>query len=209
MRRRMVDNVRVVRGENLLYPVGIAHGCNEHHQIQFRILSDQLLLDIIGIILIDVQNNHLSGTMSGDLPAQLAADGAASPCNHYHLAADIIHDFLNIRPDRLSPQQILYLHFLQFGNRYFPVDQLVGSGNGAQLASRFLTYIQDLLPDLLIRRRNGKNNLVDPIFCRGLQDPVSASYNGDTPQNLAMASGLVIDDTFYPQVDILAQFNFL
>ena len=68
---RMVNDVRTVPAEDILDAFRITYGSDEHDQIQCRILTDQLLLDRIGIVLIDIDDDQLFRLMTGDLPAQL------------------------------------------------------------------------------------------------------------------------------------------
>ncbi|CDA99966.1 unknown [Firmicutes bacterium CAG:65] len=75
---RMVDDVRTISAEDILDAFRIADRGDQHYQIQCRILTDQLLLDRIGIVLIDIDDDQLFRLMTGDLPAQLAADGPAA-----------------------------------------------------------------------------------------------------------------------------------
>ena len=55
----MINDVWPVLFENIIHPVGIPHGTDEHFQIQIRIFSLQFLLDIIGIILVNIHNDQL------------------------------------------------------------------------------------------------------------------------------------------------------
>ena len=111
MGSRMVYDIRAIYLEDLIHTVGIAHRCNENHQIQFRIPSLQLLLNIISIILINIHNQKPLRMVSCNLPAKLTADRATASRHHNHFAADIADDLVNICMDRLSAQQILDLYF--------------------------------------------------------------------------------------------------
>ena len=203
----VIDNIRVIVLEYLLHPVGIPHGSNQHHQVQLRIFSHQLLLNVIGIILINVQDQKLSGLMARNLSAQLAAYGTAAPCHHDNLAADVSHDLVHICLDSLPAQEVFDFHFLQLGHGYLTVDQLIGARNGPEFASRLLTDIQNAFPHLVICGRNGKNNLVYPVFRHCIQNFIPASHNGNSPQKLSLTSHFVIYDAFHTQ--ILAGLDFL
>ena len=209
MGRRMVDNLRAVGLKYLLHAVGIANRSDQHHQIQPRIFPAQLLLNIIGIILIDVHDNQSLRMMSGDLPAKLTADRASASRNHNHGIAYIIYDLVYIRPDRLPAQQIFYLHFLQGRHRDLPIDQLVGSRYGPKLTSRLLADIQYLLPGLPAGGRNCEDDLINSILRRRVHDLVPAPYDRNPPQKLAVTARLIIDDASNLQIDVLADLYLL
>ena len=78
MGSRMVYNIRAVRLKHRLNPVGIPDRTDENCQVQIRERPLQLLLQIIGIILINVEDNQLPGLVTCNLAAQLASDGSAS-----------------------------------------------------------------------------------------------------------------------------------
>ena len=96
MGRCMVDNVRTISAEDILDTFRIAYRSDQHHQIQCRILADQLLLDFIGIILINIYDDQLFRLMPGNLPAQLASDGSATTGDQYDLILHIVQDFFRI-----------------------------------------------------------------------------------------------------------------
>ncbi len=81
----MVDDIWAVSAEDILDTLCITYRGNQYYQIQCRILADQFLLDFIGIILINVYYDQLFRLMSGNLPAQLAADGPAATGDQYDL----------------------------------------------------------------------------------------------------------------------------
>lgn len=83
---RMVDDVRAISAEDILDAFRIAYRSDQHYQIQRRILTDQLLLDRIGIVLIDIDDDQLLRLMTGDLPAQLASDGSTTPVTNMTLS---------------------------------------------------------------------------------------------------------------------------
>ena len=205
----MVDDFRAVGAENLLHAIGVPHRGNEHFQVQFRIFPHQLLLDVIGIVLVNVQDDQLPGLVLRNLPAQLAADGTAPACHHHHFAAHISHDFVYIDLNGFPAQQILYLHLLELGDGHIAVEQLVSPGDGPELAACLLADVQNLLPHLAVGGRDGEDNLVNPVFLHRVHNPVPSPNDGNPPQKLPMAARLVIDDAPHPQVDVLAHLDFL
>lgn len=99
---RMVDDVRTISAEDILDSLRITYRSDQHYQIQCRILTDQLLLDRIGIVLIDIDDNQLLWLMPGDLPAQLTSDGPATAGDQYDLILHIVQDFFRIDLYRIS-----------------------------------------------------------------------------------------------------------
>ena len=98
----MVDDVRTISAEDILDAFRIAYRSDQHYQIQRRILTDQLLLDRIGVVLIDIDDDQLFRLMTGDLPAQLASDGSATTGDQYDLILHIVQDFFRIDLYRIS-----------------------------------------------------------------------------------------------------------
>ena len=99
---RMVYNIRAVRLKHRLNPVGIPDRTDEHCQIQIRERPLQLLLQIVGIILIHVEDNQLPGLVACNLAAQLASNGAASSGDKDDLVLHISHNLIQIYPDRIT-----------------------------------------------------------------------------------------------------------
>ena len=104
---RMVDDIWAVSAEDILDTLCITYRSDQHDQVQLRILPKQLLLDLIGIVLIDVYDDQLFRLMSGDLPAQLAA----ATGDQYDFIFHIIQYFFGIDLDRISAQEVFDLDF--------------------------------------------------------------------------------------------------
>ena len=146
MRCRMVDNIRPVRLKNGIDALRIADRSNEDGQLQLRKILQQLLLNIIGIIFINIHNYQMRRFMGCHLTAKLAADGTASAGYHNHFILHIAQNGIQIHADRLSSQKILHLHVTQLAHAHFTVDQLVHARQGTQLTACFLADVQDI-PD--------------------------------------------------------------
>ena len=82
--------------------MGIPDRTDEHCQIQIRERPLQLLLQIVGIILIHVEDNQLPGLVACNLAAQLASNGAASSGDKDDLVLHISHNLIQIYPDRIT-----------------------------------------------------------------------------------------------------------
>ena len=110
--------------KDLVEPRGVAHGANLHGQ--FEVVSvehTQLLLDLVGIVLIDVENHKLARRAAGDLTAQLRADGAAAARDENGLIGIEPSGTRVFKVDRLAEQDILDLELadLPHVRRWFVV----------------------------------------------------------------------------------------
>ena len=81
----------------------------------------QLLLDVVGVVLIDVENNELRGMMRRYLPTKLAADRSAASRDEDGFILDVAYDLLDIDVHLFPAEQILYLHFAEIGNGHLSV----------------------------------------------------------------------------------------
>ena len=84
---RMVYDIRAVFVKNIVDTIGISYGGNEYSQVQLRVFADQLLLNLIGVVLVDIHDNQLLRRVGGNLSAELASDGAAASGHQDHLTA--------------------------------------------------------------------------------------------------------------------------
>lgn len=55
MRRRVAHEIRPVTVKDLHDALTVAHGADEHDQIQLRMRAPQLHLDVVGVILVDIE----------------------------------------------------------------------------------------------------------------------------------------------------------
>ena len=82
MRCSMVNDIRTICFKHLLNPACIAHGTDQSVQIQsIAVFTFELLLNRIGVILIDIKDDKHLRLMCCDLTAKFAADRAATACN--------------------------------------------------------------------------------------------------------------------------------
>ena len=65
------DQVWLILPHHVLHPVGVAHGTDEHLEIQLRVIAFQLLLNVVGVVFVDVHDDELPGIVLDDLAAQL------------------------------------------------------------------------------------------------------------------------------------------
>ena len=68
-----------------------------HAEIQrVPVFTDQLLLDAVGVVLVDIQYDESGGAEGGDLTAQLGANGAAAARNQNHLARIVASQLVQV-----------------------------------------------------------------------------------------------------------------
>ena len=129
-------------------------------------LSFQLLLNFVGIILINIKNNQLLWLMACNLAAQLTSDGAASPCYQNGFPFQITENLFHIYFYRFPSQQILDSNLLHLGHRHLSAYHLVHTGKGLDFTSCLLTDIQDIPSLLRGCCGNCQKNLIDMVFLR-------------------------------------------
>ena len=92
----------------------VCYGNNLYREIKFvSILHLQFLLDIIGGVFVDIQNDYLLRCHSGYLPTKLGAYGSTATCNKDCLSSVVGVDLLIDDGFLASEQQVLYLELLQ------------------------------------------------------------------------------------------------
>ena len=74
MRGCMKDHVRLVLLHHTADTVRVPAGADEGHEVQLRVLHEELLLDAVGVVLIDVEDDELLRLVACDLAAELRAD---------------------------------------------------------------------------------------------------------------------------------------
>ena len=112
--RRMIDDIRFIVFEHPVDASAVPHRTDQYNKVQFRIFSPEFLFDIIGIVLIDIKDDQLSRFMSGDLSAQLAADGTSAAGDQDRLPFKMPENLFHIYLDCFSSQQILHCNRLHF-----------------------------------------------------------------------------------------------
>ena len=118
-----------VHGEQLPQPLGVPDGGNLHHQVQsFAVVVQQLLLDVVGIVFVDIHDDEAPGVVLDDLAAQLGADGAASARYQDGFPAQEIVHRGRVQPHRLPAQQVLDLDFPQLAADGLLGDQVQSAG---------------------------------------------------------------------------------
>ena len=193
VRCRVEHDIRMISLHNTLHTPGIAHGSDQRHQIKPRVFPPQLLLDGIGIIFINVENDQHRRFGLGDLAAELAADGSAPARYQDGLAFQCGEDLVVVDLYLGAAQQVRDLHVAQLADADFSVDQLVGCRYGLHLTAGVFTYIEDGLPVFTGRGRNCVDDTGDPVLFYFLLDVVAVAHDRHAFQHTAFFVQVVVD----------------
>ena len=134
VRRRVADNVGPVAVKDLHDTLPVAHGADEHDEVQLRVRALQLHLDVVCIVLIYIEDHQPLRCMGCDLAAELASDRSASTGHQDGFSADITENLIHVYLDRVSSQKILHCHILHLAERYFSCDKLIDTWQYLHLA---------------------------------------------------------------------------
>ncbi len=189
------NKIRPVLAHHGIDPVGIADGADEHRQVQLRVIPPQFHLNVIGVILIDIENDQLLGVGPGDLTAQLAADAAAAASDHDHLSRYEVQNLVQVHLNGLPAQQILRIHLAQLADADLPIDHLENAGQDLNLAAGGGADVQDLLPGLGGGAGNGHNDLADIVLLYRLGDFLPGTHDGHAAQPLSHLYRIVVNHT--------------
>ena len=200
--RGVEDQLRSVGIQHIVHAGGVPDGADEGHQIQVGITPLELHLDVVGVVLVDVEDDELLGVGLGDLAAQLAADAAAAAGDHDHLAGDEIQDLVQIDLDGVPAQQVLDIDLAQAADGDITVDQLVDAGHHLDLTAGGGANVEEFLPGLGRAGGDGVDDAVDGILLHGGGDLLPAAHDGHAAQPLAPLHGVVVDETADPALDV-------
>ena len=170
MCRRVKNDLRVIRLENILKPALVSDRTDQYLEIQRGIFPLQLFLNAVCIILIDIKNNQFPNAVSGQLPADLASDRSAASGYQDGLPLNIVKDRIKIHFNRISFQKILDLYISQTGCDDLTVDQLINSRQDIDLTRCLLTHFHNFPNCLTFCRRNGDQDLLDLILFHRIRD---------------------------------------
>ena len=160
-----------------------------------RILTDQLLLDVIRIVLIDIKNDQNLRVFRRDLSAELASDRAAAARDEHYFIPHILGYRVDIDLHRLSAQKVLNLHRTELLDRRLARDELIHTGQDLQRCPGLLTDLQNLT-DLPFRRtRDCHDDLIDVIGLRHLNDLLSSAEHLDSVNIGPLLCLVIIYDT--------------
>ena len=194
MGRSVIDDLRPVIGKNLEHPSAVADGADEGHKIQVREGVLQLVLDVIGVVFVDVKDDELFRMMGRDLAAELRADASAAARDEDGLAAYEVIDLLHLGADLVPAEKVLDRDILHDGDGDFSLGELGDAGHDLELGVRLLADVQDVAALLESGAGNGEVNLLDLILRHIFQDAFAAADHGDAVDKAAPLVRVVVHD---------------
>ena len=87
----------------------------------------KLLLDVVGVVFVNVQNYKLLGVVGCYLAAELASYRAASARDKHHPVLDIAHNFVEVDLYLVAAEKVGNLHLAQRGDTGIAVYYLVNA----------------------------------------------------------------------------------
>lgn len=193
MRRRMVNHIRAERFKNPVYPLLVPNGADEHGKVKVRKIPPQLLLDVIGVIFVNIKNNKAFYRVFCKLAAKLASYASAAAGYKHRHAEKVVADSGHINTNRLPPKQIFDLHASYLAYAYLAVLKLIKTGNSFKLAFCKAANIKNFLALGVCCRRNGKDDFLCAEFFRRLGDFITPADDLYAFKVSSVLLGVVVD----------------
>ena len=190
---RMEDHVRLVLLHHTADTVGIPAGADEGHEVQLRVLHDELLLDAVRVVLIDVEDDELLRLVACDLTTELRADGAATAGDEDVLPLDHAEDFFVVDLDRFTTEEVEDVDVAELADADFSIDELVDARDGLQLTAALLTNVKDLRALFSGRGRDRIDDFRHFVLLYGMEDIVSGADDWDAVEDAALLVQVVVD----------------
>ena len=194
VRRRMANEVRAVLGKHVHHALPVAHGADQHDQIQLRMRALQLHLNIICIVFVNIKNDELLRVLRRSLTAKLAADAAAAARDEHDLILDIPGDLVQIDPHRVAAQQVFNIDLTDLLDIHLAVGDLVQTRQRAQAAAGLLADVQNVQPLLARGGRDGEDDLLHIVFPRSPRNIRRAADDAHAAQVAAALGRIVVND---------------
>lgn len=166
----------------------------------WAILAEQFLLQLVGIVLIDVEDDQAARFERQDLAAELRTDRAAAAGDHDHLVFQVTGNVHGIKDDFFAPEQILDLDFLDIGDAHFAVNDLRQHGQHAQGAAGFGADVDQFAHGLARSAGNRQNDLVNSVFPDGSLYGLASADDRHMVERQAVFAFIVIDQDDRPAV---------
>ena len=190
---RMEDHVRLVLLHHAADAVRVPTGADEGHEVQLRVLHDELLLDAVCVVLIDVEDDELLRLVACDLTAELRADRSATAGDEDGLPLDHAEDFFVVDLDRFTTEEVEDVDVAELADADFAVDELVDARDGLQLTAALLTDVEDFCALFGGRGRDRIDDFRDLVLLYGTEDVVSGADDRDAVEDAALLVQVVVD----------------
>ena len=194
VRGGVIDDLGAVVLEDLPDAAAVADGSDQGLQRQVRILLTQLVLDVVGVVLVDIEDDQAGRAVSCDLAAEFAADRTAAARDEDGLAVDEVEDFVHVGADGFPAEEVLHGDLLHLAGGDFAGHELVHAREVLQLAVGLLADVQDVAALFSGGAGDCQVDLLDVVFLDVLQDRVAAADDRDAVHDTAPLVGVVVDD---------------
>ena len=195
--RGVEDDVGLVLREDLAQAARVAHRADQGLQVQARRAGTELLLDGVGVVLVDVEDDQALGRGLGDLATELGADRPAAARHEDRLVAQGAADLVQVHAPGVAAQQVFDIHRAQGREGGLAVQQLEGAGDHADLAALLVgglaADVEDLAAVVSRGRGDGEGDQVDAVLLGRAGDLVAAAHDGDRLQVAARLGRVVVD----------------
>ncbi len=189
----MEDHVRLILLHHTADTVRVSAGADEGHEVQLRVLHEELLLDAVRVVLIDVEDDELLRLVACDLTAELGSDGSATAGDEDGLSLDHTEDFFVVDLDRFTTEEVEDVDVAELADTDFAVDELVDARDGLQLTAALLTDVEDLRALFSSRGRDRIDDFRDLVLLYGMEDIVSGADDRDAVEDAALLVQVVVD----------------
>ena len=192
MRRGMEHGARTVLREHLGHAGLVAHAADLDDDLDVVVLGQQLVAQHVGVVLVDVEDDDARGRHAAQLPAELAADGAAAARDQHALAGDVAGHGAGVQDDLLAAQKVGHVHVAQPHVAYLVERELAYVGQRAQLALGLRALAVDALALLERGRGDGHDDLLDVVAINQLHDVVRGAGHLHAVDTAAALRGVVV-----------------
>ena len=121
-------------------------------------MDDQLLLNIVGVILVEIDDYQPCGLLGGDLSANFGTDGTTAAGDDHSLPFYEIRNFGVVQCDRLSAQQFLRRNVANAFHKIANIGNLGQERQRFNRTIRFETLRKNSGTGLIGERRDGQVN---------------------------------------------------
>ena len=201
---RMEDHVRLVLLHHTADTVGVPAGADEGHEVQLRVLHEELLLDAVSIVLVNVEDDELLRLVACDLTAELRADRSATAGDEDGLPLDHTEDFFVVDLDRFTTEEVEDVDVTELADADFSIDELVDARDGLQLTATLLTDVEDLRALFGGRSRDRIDDFGNLVLLYGVEDVVSCTDDRDAVEDAPLLVRVVVDQADRIPLQVLA-----
>lgn len=201
---RMEDHVRLILLHHAADSVRVPARSDERHEVQLRVLHEELLLDAVRVVLVDVEDDELLRLVTRDLTAELGADRSATAGDEDSLSLDHAEDFFVVDLDWFTTEEVEDVDVAELADADLAVHELVDARDGLQLTAALLTDIEDLRALFGGRGRDRIDDFRDLVLLYGVEDVVSGADDRDAVEDAALLVRIVVDQADRIALQVLA-----